>query len=190
MSWVWQAIGLFAATNVDDLIVLALFFARARAAGVGSAGIVVGQYLGFAAILVLCVAGAVGAGRLPAHDLGYLGLIPILLGLWLGWFGWRGRRSGDDGERPPAGTSWWAVAGVTVANSGDNVGVYVPAFAGRPAISLAGFVLAFLVLVGVWCLAGRLLTTHPAVVAAVRRWGEVVTPIALIAIGVIVLLAH
>ena len=45
-----QAVGLFVATNIDDVIVLSLFFAR----GAGRAGttrrIVVGQYLGFLGI--------------------------------------------------------------------------------------------------------------------------------------------
>jgi cadmium resistance protein CadD (predicted permease) len=186
VSWLWQAIVLFAVTNIDDLIVLALFFARARAADVPSRGIVLGQYLGFLVILAGCLAGAFGAGQLSASAIGYLGIVPILLGLWAAWRGWR---SGEE-ERPPAGTSWWAVAGVTVANSGDNVGVYVPAFAGRSAATLAGFTVTFLLLVAVWCLLGRLLTSHPAVIAAVHRWGDLLTPIALIAIGCVILIEH
>ena len=193
MSWLWQAIVLFAVTNIDDLIVLALFFARDRAAGGHGRGIVLAQYFGFLVVLAGCLAGAFGAGQLPDRDIGYLGLVPIALGLWMAWRGflvWRGWRAGDDSDRQPAGTSWWAVAGVTVANGGDNVGVYVPAFAGRSAVALAGFTVVFLVLVGVWCLLGRLLTAHPAVTAAVHRWGDLITPIALIAIGWVILIDH
>ena len=51
-----QAIGLFVATNIDDIIVLSLFYAR----GAGQRGttrkILTGQYLGFGGIL-LAVAG-------------------------------------------------------------------------------------------------------------------------------------
>ena len=182
MGWLWQAIVLFTVTNIDDLIVLALLFARARAAGVPSRGIVLGQYVGFVVVLAVCVAGAFGASQLPSRDIGYLGVIPILLGLWAAWRGWRG-----DGERPPVGTGWWLVAVVTIANGGDNVGVYVPAFAGRSFAVLAGFTLVFLVLVGLWLVAGRLLTAHPAVTAAVHRWGDVLTPLALIAVGCVIL---
>ena len=185
VGWLWQAIVLFAVTNIDDLIVLALFFARARAAGGSGGGIVLGQYLGFLVILAACLAGTFGAGQLSDHDIGYLGIVPILLGLWTAWRGWR---SGAD--RPPAGTSWWVVAGVTVANSGDNIGVYVPAFAGRPAGVLAGFLLIFLLLVAVWCLLGRLLTAHPVMIAVLGRWGDLLTPIALIAIGCVILVEH
>ncbi len=183
MGWLWQAIVLFTVTNLDDLIVLTLFFARARVAGTGSAAVVLGQYAGFLAILAGCVAGAAGAGELPERAIRALGVIPILLGAWLAWQTLRG---GED-PTPPAAGSWWAVAGVTMANSGDNIGVYVPAFAGRPAAVLAGFTAVFLVLVGVWCAAGRLLTAHPAVTAAMRRWGDVLTPVALVAIGCAIL---
>jgi cadmium resistance protein CadD (predicted permease) len=186
VSWLWQAIVLFSVTNIDDLIVLALFFARARAAGVTSGGIVLGQYLGFLVILAGCLAGAFGAGQLSGRDIGYLGFVPILLGVWTAW---RSRRSHDP-DRPPAGMSWWAVAGVTMANSADNIGVYVPAFAGRSVATLAGFTVIFLLLVAVWCLVGRLLTGHPAVTAAVHRWGGLITPIALITIGCVILIDH
>jgi cadmium resistance protein CadD (predicted permease) len=185
VGWLWQAIVLFTVTNVDDLILLALFFARSRAAGGAGRGIVLGQYLGFLVILVACLAGALGAGQLSDRDIGYLGILPILLGLWAAWQGWRG-----GADQPPAGTSWWAVAAVTVANSGDNIGVYVPAFAGRSAATLAGFTATFLLLVAVWCSLGRLLTAHPAVIAALRRWGHLLTPIALIAIGCVILVEH
>jgi len=192
VGWLWQAIVLFAVTNIDDLIVLALFFARARAVGGSGRGIVLGQYLGFLVILVVCLAGALGAGQLSDRTIGYLGIVPILLGLWTAWRSWKAWRSrrGDNPDRPPAGMSWWAMAGVTVANSGDNVGVYIPAFAGRSAATLAGFTVAFLLLVAVWCLLGRLLTAHPAVTAAVHRWGDLITPIALIAIGWVILIEH
>lgn len=185
VSWLWQAIVLFAVTNIDDLIVLALFFARARAAGTGGRGVLLGQYLGFTTILAGCLAGALGAGQLPDRAIRYLGLVPILLGLWGLWGLWARRR--DTTQEAPRASSWWAIAGVTVANGGDNVGVYVPAFAGRSGAELIGLSVVFLVLVGVWCGLGRLLTAHPAVIAAVHRWGDLLTPIALIAIGCVIL---
>lgn len=48
ITTIGQAAGMFAVTNVDDLVLLAIFFARARAWHV-----VAGQYLGFAGILPL-----------------------------------------------------------------------------------------------------------------------------------------
>src|ERR1051326_754283 len=95
-----QAIGLFAVTNVDDIVILALFFDRATGCG-GVLRVVAGQYLGFTAILVASVAGALGAGSLPETVIPYLGLLPLALGLWAAWVAWREHRArgeADDGR--------------------------------------------------------------------------------------------
>ncbi|MFJ5810884.1 cadmium resistance transporter [Streptomyces sp. NBC_01426] len=76
---VGQAAGLFAVTNIDDIVILALFFGQ----GAGHPGftrrIVLGQYLGFAAILAVAVAAAFGATFLPESAIPYLGLLPLVL---------------------------------------------------------------------------------------------------------------
>ena len=51
-----QAAGLFLVTNIDDIIVLSLFFARGAGQRGTTAKITAGQYLGFGAILAVAVA--------------------------------------------------------------------------------------------------------------------------------------
>ncbi|MGW6981812.1 cadmium resistance transporter [Streptomyces sp. NPDC054932] len=93
-----RAAGLFAVTNIDDILVLALFFAQG-AGNPGSTGrIVLGQYLGFAAILGVAVAAAFGATFLPGSAIPYLGLLPLALGLKAAWQAWKDHRDGDGGE--------------------------------------------------------------------------------------------
>ncbi|ANZ40732.1 cadmium transporter [Lentzea guizhouensis] len=173
-----QAAGMFAVTNVDDLVVLALFFARARSAW----QVVAGQYLGFAGILVVAVMGSLGASLLPEHARPWLGLIPLALGLKAAWALWRG---GDDEDDPDAAPGVLAVAGVTLANGGDNIGVYVPVFTVTDALWL--YVTVFLVLVGVWCLAGWFLASRQVVARALAKWGHLALPVVLIGIGLLVL---
>ncbi|MEU6790679.1 cadmium resistance transporter [Nonomuraea wenchangensis] len=190
-SVVAQAAGLFAVTNIDDLVLLALFFAQAAGHRGGAARIVLGQYLGFAAILAVSVAAALGATLLPEPVLPYLGLLPLALGVRAAWRAWRERNGGDgDGEEPgsPGGPGAPAVAAVTFANGGDNVGVYVPVFATSGPAGIAGYAAVFLVLVAVWCLAGRLFATRPLVARALSRWGHVLLPLVLIAVGLVILL--
>ncbi|WP_089952189.1 cadmium resistance transporter [Lentzea xinjiangensis] len=175
---VGQAAGMFAVTNVDDLVLLALFFARARSAW----RVVAGQYLGFAAILAVAVVGALGASLLPEQVRPWLGLVPLALGLRAAWSLWRGS---DDSDEPETAPGVVAVAGVTLANGGDNIGVYVPVF--TVAGSVWVYVAVFLVLVGVWCLAGRFLASRRVVARALARWGHVVLPVVLVAIGLLVL---
>ena len=86
LSSALQAIGLFIATNIDDIIVLSLFFARGAGQRGTTARILVGQYLGFVGILGAAVLVTLGAGAfLPPEAIPYFGLIPLGLGLWAAW---------------------------------------------------------------------------------------------------------
>lgn len=107
LSSALQAIGLFIATNIDDIIVLSLFFARGAGQRGTTARILVGQYLGFIGILGAAVLVSLGAGAfLPPQAIPYFGLIPLGLGLWAAWQAWRGDDaegldpSGNDGLLP------------------------------------------------------------------------------------------
>ncbi|WP_245733821.1 cadmium resistance transporter [Lentzea jiangxiensis] len=173
-----QAAGMFAVTNVDDLVLLALFFARARSPW----RVVGGQYLGFTGILAVAVVGALGASLLPEQVRPWLGLLPLALGLKAAWSLWRGP---EDEDEPDAALGVLAMAGVTLANGGDNIGVYVPVFA--VADSLWVYVVVFLALVGVWCLAGWFLASRRVVARALAKWGHIALPVVLIAIGLLVL---
>src|SRR5689334_12979011 len=117
---------MFAATNIDDMVVLAVFFGRAAAGRTGVVRVVVGQYVGFIAILALSLLGALGARLLPHAAIPYLGLLPLFLGIRAAWRLWRPQDEDDPGRR---GVGVVDVAAVTFANGGDNIGVYVPVFA-------------------------------------------------------------
>src|SRR4051812_11131098 len=144
-----QAAGLFAVTNIDDIVILAVFFGR-TAGRAGALRVVGGQYLGFAGILAAAVVGALGAGLLPESAIPYLGLVPLFLGLRAAWTAWRHRQDpdGDAAELVAAdGPGLLTVAGVTFANGGDNIGVYVPVFAASGTGTLVVYVTVFLLLV-------------------------------------------
>ena len=72
------AIVLFASTNIDDVFVLIGFFAdpkfRAR-------DIVLGQYLGIAALFGVSVAASLLSLVISRTYVGLLGIVPILIGL-------------------------------------------------------------------------------------------------------------
>lgn len=184
-----RAAGAFAVTNVDDLLVLALYLGRAAGDRRGAARVVVGQYLGFAAITAVSVAGAFGAQLLPEQVIPYLGLVPLLLGVRAAWTAWRerGRKRGEPGGPSDRAPGVFEVAGVTLANGGDNIGVYIPVFAVSGASGLAIYAVTFLVLVGVWCVAGWFCATRSIVARVLSCWGHILLPVVLIAIGLTIL---
>ena len=163
LSSVLQAIGLFIATNIDDIIVLSLFFARGAGRRGTTARILVGQYLGFAGILGASVLVTLGAGAfLPPEVIPYFGLIPLGLGLWAAWQAWRNRGADDDDEAKVEGkkVGVWTVAGVTFANGGDNIGVYVPVFLSVGPAAVVAYCIVFLALVAALVGLGKFVATR------------------------------
>ncbi|WP_330293400.1 cadmium resistance transporter [Streptomyces sp. NBC_00576] len=187
---VGQAAGLFAVTNIDDILVLSLFFAQGARHPRSARRIVLGQYLGFVAILAVAVAAAFGATFLPESAIPYLGLLPLALGLKAAWQAWKHRDDEVDEQQTTEGGGPKAleVAAVTFANGGDNIGVYVPVFATAGVGGMSVYLIVFLVLVAVWCFAGRYFATRPLIAKALSRWGHLLLPLVLIAIGLLILI--
>jgi len=168
----------FAVTNADDLVLLTLFFARR----IPARRVVAGQYLGFSGIILLSLAGVLAALAIPHGWIRALGLLPLALGV---------RQLYRVISRAPSGVHGGTYGVVSIAliiltNGADNVGVYVPFFlVNRPALS---WILAsYAVFVGMWCLVGRWIGNHPAVLRGVDRWGHWLMPVVLIGLGIYIL---
>ncbi|MEU7766694.1 cadmium resistance transporter [Nocardia sp. NPDC049190] len=171
------------------ILISALFFGH-TATRVKAIRLVIGRYLGFAAIVAAAVVGALGVGLLPESAIPYLGLLPLLLGARAGWKAWR--EHGDSTEEDQLrdggeGPGIVQVAAVTLANGGDNIGVYVPVFAVAGVTGMAVYVVVFLLGVALWCVAGRYFDTRPLIAKALSKWGHVLMSIVLIGIGALIL---
>jgi cadmium resistance protein CadD (predicted permease) len=139
----------------------------------------------------MAVTGALGATFLPESATPYLGLVPLLLGLRAAraaWMHHKNNEHDDDfgpAQRPPGVME---VAGVTFANGGDNIGVYVPVFATAGIGSMSVYAAVFLTLLAVWISAGRYFATRPVIARTLSRWGHILMPVVLISIGLVILI--
>nr|WP_254872951.1 cadmium resistance transporter [Schaalia sp. Marseille-Q2122] len=181
-----QAVGLFVATNIDDVIVLSLFFAR----GAGRAGttrrIVVGQYLGFLGILGAALLTTWGASlALPESAIPYFGLIPLLLGLRAAWEAWQGEDDDELDDRKKVAPL--TVAAVTFANGGDNIGVYVPVFLSVSPASILTYCAVFLLFVAVLVAIAKFVSTRPGIDEVLEKSEHILFPLVLIILGVMIL---
>jgi cadmium resistance transport/sequestration family protein len=181
-------IALFVATNLDDIFILLVFFADRR---LRTRNIVAGTYLGMAALVLISVVAALIALVIPPSYVRLLGLIPIVLGVKaLIW-----RDDDDDEEERARGAQSRAhsqaavVAAVTIANGGDNIGVYVPVFAIQSGYEIAVIVSVFVVMTALWCALAHWLVNHPTIGAPIRRYGHRILPFVLIGVGVMVMLS-
>ncbi|WP_280231213.1 cadmium resistance transporter [Nocardia cyriacigeorgica] len=188
VTTILQAIGLFLVTNIDDIIVLSLFFARDAGTRGTTLAIATGQYLGFGAILAASILVALGVtALLPEHAIAYFGLIPLLLGLLAAWRAWRNHDDDDRVEGKKVAV--WTVAAVTFANGGDNIGVYVPVFATVGTAAIFAYSVVFLLLVGVLVLAAKFLTTRKGIAEILERWEHILFPLVLVVLGIVILVS-
>ncbi|MBW4518278.1 MAG: cadmium resistance transporter [Scytolyngbya sp. HA4215-MV1] len=185
----------FIATNLDDIVILLLFFSQINGL-LRRRHIVAGQYLGFAALVLACLPGFFGSLLLPRPWIGLLGLVPIAIGL--------NRllnqtedmpveaQAVDQTERP-----WYAgflspqaygVAAVTFANGGDNIGIYVPLFAHSAWEELLVILSVFFSLVGVWCYTAFQLTRLPVMAEILAHYGNQLVPFVLVGLGGLILI--
>ena len=183
----------FTATNLDDIVILLLFFSQVNTI-FQRRHIVAGQYLGFAALVMISLPSFFGSMLLPRPWIGLLGIVPIAIGI--------SRLLNPDteeeaGEEEPQSIpllgsilspQTYSVAAVTFANGGDNVGIYVPLFASSNWQSLLVILGVFFLMVGVWCYAAHQLTKVPAIAETLTRYGNPLVPFVLIGLGSLILI--
>ena len=181
---VGRAIVAFAATNIDDIFVLTLFFAQKH---LKRWHVVAGQYSGFAGLICISLVGYVVGLLVPRRWIGFLGFAPIVIGIkhFINW-----KQGGQNVSTKPANvSSVFAVAAVTFANGGDNVGVYVPLFASSDARTVCVTLITFAGLIALWCIMGFYMGNHPVVRRIVDSYGHIMVPFVLIGLGIYIILS-
>lgn len=180
--------GVFAGTNVDDLIVLTVLFLSGRATGRPKPWQVwAGQYAGIGLLVAVSGTAALGLTVVPDRWVRVLGLVPVALGLW-GLLKALRARGGETVPEPVVAGGAVAVTGVTVANGADNISVYTPLFRTVGVTDTLVTVAVFAVGVGVWCSAASWLGSHRRVVEVVERFGHWVVPVVFLLVGAVIVL--
>jgi cadmium resistance protein CadD (predicted permease) len=181
------AITLFISTNADDLVVLVGFFADPR---FSVRDIVVGQYAGLAVLFVVSVAASLLSVVIPGAYLGFLGIIPILIG-FRKLLALRHAAAGTDDpisrSRTRNSGNIRAVTLVTIANCGDNLGIYMPSFAVRSGGQIAVIALVFAAMTGLWCALAHWMVKHPKLGAPLRRYAHLFAPVIFIGLGIAII---
>lgn len=185
ISTIGLAIASFVATNLDDIFILMLFLADRR---FSFRHTIIGHYLGIGILVGLSVLGALVALLIPLEWVRLLGLLPIALGIKqlidL-------RRGEEETEALPSESRWslkfLTVASVTFANGGDNIGVYIPLFASHSSAQVTLMVLVFAIMSALWCAVAFYLVRRTRLGDQMRRFGDRLMPLVLIALGLLIL---
>jgi cadmium resistance protein CadD (predicted permease) len=173
----------FISTNIDDIFILTLFFGSKK---FSKTTIVSGQFLGIGVLVIISLIGAYIGNFIGPRYIGLLGLFPIYLAVrqLITLF----RSSHDDENVDVKASGILAIAGVTIANGGDNIGVYVPLLATMSLNDKLQLVIIFIIMTYTWCLLASYLAGHPLVAKQLDKYGHVIMPVVLFCLGIFILI--
>lgn len=206
MTWLISTlfIGISAAfaTTFDDNLYLTAFFGKVNRT-FRPKHIVLGEFLGFTALVFASLPGFFGGLIVPDAWIGLLGLLPIAIGI----SNLMNREEegsvqtvsvlNSDDEPQRRNQSLWAtirdrqtyrVSAVTVANGANNIGIYVPLFASSNLPSLGVIVCVCYLTIGLWCFLSYHMTRNRLAAPVVARYGRKIFPFVLIYLGLSILI--
>ncbi|MBT1697602.1 cadmium resistance transporter [Fulvivirgaceae bacterium PWU4] len=189
----------FVSTNIDDIFILMTLFTQVPHS-LERRSIVAGQYMGIIALILLSIAGALIGIVVPLPYIGLLGLFPIYLGVAKIVSHVKNKADDDEGNALTIkkrkggllsnmiGQEAFGIAAITIANGGDNIGIYVPLFAKASLPELGITTLIFLALVYVWLAIAAYATSHPVVTDRLKKYNHILFPAVLIGLGVYIII--
>ncbi|WP_204195463.1 CadD family cadmium resistance transporter [Staphylococcus sp. GFQ9D221P] len=184
---------LYIATAVDLLVILLIFFARAKTRK-EYRDIYIGQYLGSIILILVSLFLAFVLHYVPEKwILGLLGLIPIYLGIKVAIYDdcegeKRAKKElNEKGLSKLVGT----VSLVTIASCGaDNIGLFVPYFVALDIVELLTTLIVFLVLIFILVFTAQKLARIPSVGEVVERFSRWIMAVIYIALGLFIIIEN
>lgn len=177
----------FLATNIDDLIILTLFFADKN---YKNSHIVIGQYIGIISLISISSLAYIFRFIIPQSLIGLLGIIPIIIGI-KELIKLKRNKKNTDGELAQNGvfktSSVCSIAIITFSNGGDNIGIYMPLFANMDLIQILTVTGTFLIMTMLWCFIGYYLVNHSLSGYKIEKYGHIIFPFVLIVLGILIL---
>jgi cadmium resistance protein CadD (predicted permease) len=178
----------FIASNLDNLLLLVVL----QGANTGRRQAVLAGYFVscvvviFAAMLGVAIGSALGAGLV-----GYLGLVPLLLGIRLLYLNWRTSpvvALEESGEMKAGQSIWLSTFVLMLSNSGDSIALFLPLLAESSHSSLVVIVIAYLLMILLWSGFSCLISARQELARHIESRAEKIVPWIMILMGVYVLM--
>ncbi len=174
----------FIVTNLDDILLLALFYSHS----ISNNRILKGQILGMSFILLLSVMTAeLGETFLPSGWVRFLGIFPLMNGLTMIF-----NRKKTDAPTWSKNLSVLGMSSLTLSHGGDNIAIYGALFAESSPLEVLFYTTGFLALTAIICMnihwgIGRL-KKRGEKIKFLKKWIPRATPLILIALGILILI--
>jgi cadmium resistance protein CadD (predicted permease) len=181
-------VALFAGTNVDDMVIISLLSASARAGRPPKYWqIWAGQYVGFAVLIGGALLLGRGLALAPQRFLWVLAVLPFGVGAYGLAKVIRSRLGGEEPESVSATAGMYGVAAITIIDGGDDIAAYTPFYATIHTGELLVSIAVFAVIIAVWCLIGHHISRYKRVADVIEEYGDWILPVTMMLLGIYVL---
>lgn len=188
-----SAVGVYISTSIDYLFILIIIFSQIKNNS-GRAHVYAGQYLGTGVLVGISFIAAYILGFIPEEwILGFLGLIPIYLGLR---FAIKGEEDADEEEiigkvkERNVTQLFWTVTLLTIASGGDNLGIYIPYFSSLNGSEIMIVLAVFAIGIIVLCEVSRYLSKIPFVSETIEKYEQIIVPIVFVLLGLYIMVEN
>jgi cadmium resistance protein CadD (predicted permease) len=192
------------ATTFDDNLYLTAFFGKVNRT-FRPQNVVLGEFLGFTVLVMASLPGFLGGLIIPHTWIGLLGFLPVAIGInhllnretqeetvQAVSIDFDARAKSQRHKKSLLATlrdpQTYRVSAVTIANGGNNIGIYVPLFASSNLPSLGVILSVCYLAIGFWCFLSYNLTRNPLMTPVLARYARKVCPFVLIYLGFSILI--
>lgn len=200
ISVIISAIISFISTNIDDILVLMILFSKADSKDKRKY-VFIGQYIGIGILVLISVLGALGLSIVPEKYVGFLGLVPIFIGI-KEFYEYRTGVEEDsealeieeDSAKASILTSLKKyipldvvkVSMISIANGADNIGIYIPTFRVMTQMDLVITILIFAIMTALFCIVAIKLVNYPFIKDKIEKYKGILVPVVFIALGIFI----
>jgi cadmium resistance protein CadD (predicted permease) len=172
-------VGTFVSTNVDNLAILVGWLLSGR---VAKSHVAAGYALSVTTVIFISAVLGLSSQMIPVQWIGWLGIVPILLGIYALVSQFRGTADADVPE-VSGNAAMFGVAATMIANSVDTVIVLAPLLVDTQdhidPVLIGGFALMAVA----WFVLASLLSRSAAKMAVIQRVAAWIAPLIMIAVG-------
>jgi len=190
ISFFVTAVLSFISTEIDNILVMTVLFAQDNGK-IKKSQVIAGQYLSLAILTIVSIIGAYGLNFMPQEYIGLLGFIPIALGI-KEYISYKLENTKDKRleEAKKSKTGVLSVTLVALASGADNIGIYIPIFAGFSVDQLVIVIGIFTVMMALWCLLAELITRIPVIRNPLKKYSSIIVPVVFISLGVYIFIIN
>ena len=193
LQTILSAIAVYISASIDSLFILLIIFSQSQTKR-DLREIYFGQYLGTGILVAVSLFAAYVLNSIPQDwIIGLLGLIPIYLGIRVAMGSEEEAEEDEVVEKLGSRGSnrlFWAVALITIASGGDNLGIYIPYFTALSVSEIILVLVVFAISIAVLCYISYRLAKISFVAETLEKYERIIVPIVFIGLGIFIMLEN